>query len=183
MIKDGQYYSYIMLEDANKISLTNFKDSTGNSFSEIENIRAEDGGEQGVTGITTYSEEYRFIINFSNSASKIENGTYYPMINVNDGKDEQGDAIWIDEKEKENTNNIVVTIQKRTNSFVYETYEGTDMPEKITTSTISLEQEQTVTANFGSRVPEGTYRILFELYDKYGNKKTESFVNFIVLKP
>ena len=44
------------------------------------------------------------------------------------------------------------------------------------------EQSQTITVSFGSNVPKGTYRILFELYDGYGNKKTESFVNFIVLK-
>ena len=33
------------------------------------------------------------------------------------------------------------------------------------------EQSQTITVSFGSNVPKGTYRILFELYDTYDNKK------------
>ena len=37
------------------------------------------------------------------------------------------------------------------------------------------EQSQTITVRFGSNVPKGTYRILFELYDTYDNKKIENF--------
>lgn len=37
------------------------------------------------------------------------------------------------------------------------------------------EQSQTITVSFGSNVPKGTYRILFELYDTYDNKKIENF--------
>ena len=46
----------------------------------------------------------------------------------------------------------------------------------------NLKENQEITINFGKNLNEGTYRVIFELYDKYENKLTETIVNFLVIE-
>lgn len=48
-------------------------------------------------------------------------------------------------------------------------------------ATTDTEKSNVITVKFAEDIKEGTYRIKFELYDKYGNKKTENYANFVVV--
>lgn len=80
---------------------------------------------------------------------------------------------------------IKITMLEKTGEFTYEaTKNSSNILSKIeglevTESTIDSAGKE-ITISFGDNVSVGTYRVLFELYDKYGSKKTESIVNFIV---
>lgn len=75
---------------------------------------------------------------------------------------------------------IKITALEKTNDFEYST---TDNSQKIiiknNVDSTSINGNCEVT--FSKSLAEGTYRIMFELYDKYGTKKTKNFVNFIVV--
>ena len=75
---------------------------------------------------------------------------------------------------------VNITILEKTGEFQYS---ETDNTKKIILDKSNVSgtiDGQIVKATFGEKLNSGTYRILFELYDKYGTKKSEDFVNFIV---
>ena len=75
---------------------------------------------------------------------------------------------------------VNITILEKTGEFQYS---ETDNTKKITLDKSNVSgtiDGQTVRVTFGEKLNSGTYRILFELYDRYGTKKSEDFANFIV---
>ena len=48
-------------------------------------------------------------------------------------------------------------------------------------ATTDTEKSNVITVKFAEDIKEETYRIKFELYDKYGNKRTENYANFVVV--
>lgn len=81
---------------------------------------------------------------------------------------------------------IKVKALERTSPF---TYEETQNSRKISTTLegneiseiTSILEAQSINLSFGEELEVGTYRIVFELYDRYNRKITETFVNFIVI--
>ena len=62
-------------------------------------------------------------------------------------------------------------------------YNSTDNSQKIVIkNNVNSNINGNCEVTFAKSITEGAYRIMFELYDKYGTKKTESFVNFIVVE-
>ena len=116
MIVDGKYYSYILTEDKDKIKLSEFKDIEGNNYKEISDFSNAVEVEKSINEITkeaTYklNEDFRFIINFENSKTKIAKGTYYPMINILDL------GTWLNEEQTDAAKNTVQIINSREYSF------------------------------------------------------------------
>ena len=75
---------------------------------------------------------------------------------------------------------VNITILEKTGEFQYS---ETGNTKKITLDKSNVSgtiDGQTVGVTFDQKLNTGIYRILFELYDKYGTKKSEDFVNFIV---
>ena len=103
---DGTYYFYNVTEDKTEISLTEFTDLSGKSFSEVTDITSADGvetEENEITGLVyyTYSEEYRVIFDFTNSSSQVASGTYYGALQV------YYDGEWLESESTDKpTNNI-----------------------------------------------------------------------------
>ena len=125
MIKNGNYYYYILEGDLTKVPLTKFKDYENNIFEETTNIRTAEGVSSETNETTQsisyrYNEEYRFIIDFANTETAIKAGTYYAMLNVNDSN------VWLNEEQTESANNI--EISDLTYEYTYtldkEAYEG-----------------------------------------------------------
>ena len=85
------------------------------------------------------------------------------------------------------SSNSTIRIKKvqKTSQFEYsETSEASKIKVKLSNTEISsfqADDSETFEVIFPDNIEEGTYRIVFELYDAYGTKYTESFVNFIVL--
>ena len=107
MTNGGNKYTYILQESKNKIALSNFKDNNGKSFTGITNFDTDANVTREtnqVTGVTTYklNEQFRFIVNFANSETKIANGkSYYPMIDILD------DGTWLSEEQTDSASNTV----------------------------------------------------------------------------
>ena len=78
---------------------------------------------------------------------------------------------------------VTITALEKTGKF---DYTCTSNSKKITCTgeksftTTNTEKSNVITVKFAEDIKEGTYRIKFELYDKYGNKKTENYANFVV---
>lgn len=112
MIIDGKYYSYVVnTENLSEISLSDF---TNNELStkydelkDITNSELVDKSLNEINGTTTYTfkENYKFIINFTNTKG-IEVDRYYPSLEVYYGQTSFGD-------EKKDVANNMVDIQKR----------------------------------------------------------------------
>lgn len=120
MIVDEEYYFYTTTAVTTAIPLTDFKDADGDSYEELEDVVTESASNSnitvetnGTTLLNTYyfSEDYRFIVNFSNTSETVSTGTYYTAINVYD------DGTWF-EDEQVNTAVNTLTIQNR--SYDYE---------------------------------------------------------------
>ena len=82
---------------------------------------------------------------------------------------------------------VKLTVLEKTGEFQY--VETSDCSEIILTindnetkEITGLQSTQNIKVHFNENLKEGTYRILFELFDKYGNKKSENLINFIVKK-
>ena len=80
---------------------------------------------------------------------------------------------------------VKIKTLERTGPFAYEETEDSNkidisIEEATTNEITTLEEEQEIVLSFGSEMKGGTYRIVFELYDKYNKKRTECLVNNIV---
>ena len=107
MIRKNKYYTYVVEKDTTSIPLENFKDMSGNKFMGLINIQTDPESQSQVNPITQatiykYNEEYRFIVNFSNTKTTVKDGIYYSMINVNDN------GTWIKEEQVEAANTIEI---------------------------------------------------------------------------
>ena len=112
MIIDGKYYSYVVnTENLSEISLSDFTNNESSTkydeLKDITNSELVDKSLNEINGTTTYTfkENYKFIINFTNTKG-IEVDRYYPSLEVYYGQTSFGD-------EKKDVANNIVDIQKR----------------------------------------------------------------------
>ena len=112
MIIDGKYYSYVVnTENLSEISLSDFTNNESSTkydeLRDITNSELVDKSLNEINGTTTYTfkENYKFIINFTNTKG-IEVDRYYPSLEVYYGQTSFGD-------EKKDVANNIVDIQKR----------------------------------------------------------------------
>ena len=112
MIIDGKYYSYVVnTENLSEIILSNFTNNESSTkydeLRDITNSELVDKSLNEINGTTTYTfkENYKFIINFTNTKG-IEVDRYYPSLEVYYGQTSFGD-------EKKDVANNIVDIQKR----------------------------------------------------------------------
>lgn len=112
MIIDGKYYSYVVnTENLSEISLSDFTNNESSTkydeLKDITNSELVDKSLNEINGTTTYTfkENYKFIINFTNTKG-IEVDRYYPSLEVYYGQTSFGN-------EKKDVANNIVDIQKR----------------------------------------------------------------------
>ena len=118
LIYDGEYYFYNAKSDITEVALAEFTNISGESFSEIANIKTADGvtiEENETTELTNYfyTETYRLILDFENSVSQLLSGYYYMAIEISDSEES------LEDEETENATNVV-QIYNREYSYDYE---------------------------------------------------------------
>lgn len=106
MIVDGTYYFYNVSSNSTEIALSDFKTSSGDNYKEITNFSTSDSVTKTSSDVAKtknykLNETFRFIINFENTSTSIENNTYYPAINVFDNSN------WLSEDQKDSAINVV----------------------------------------------------------------------------
>ena len=70
---------------------------------------------------------------------------------------------------------VKVSVVEKTSDF---DYSATENSKKIT---VNDNGDGSYNVTFSDSLDVGTYRVIFELFDKYGNKMSENFANFIVV--
>ena len=70
---------------------------------------------------------------------------------------------------------VKVSVVEKTSDF---DYSATENSKKIT---VNDNGDGSYKVAFSDSLDVGTYRVVFELFDKYGNKMSENFANFIVV--
>ena len=70
---------------------------------------------------------------------------------------------------------VKVSVVEKTSNF---DYSATENSKKIT---VNDNGDGSYKVTFSDSLDVGTYRVIFELFDKYGNKMSENFANFIVV--
>ena len=79
---------------------------------------------------------------------------------------------------------LKIKVEEKTGEFEYQ---ETVNSKKISADTqeismVEQELEQDVNITFGENIQSGIYRVVVELYDEYGELRTQDYVSFVTIK-